>query len=558
MKTWVKSLSFFLLLVPQLQGKAQPYYVEEFEQYKNIDPIEHPFIIHNSVGEYYLSGIGTNTMLYDEQQLPIIAGDGKGIFLSKFSQDGSPIWTIFENAGPSNNESIVRDIAVDGHGNIIIGGIFTFSISFDTLMLVTQSYSQYTGFVAKFSPEGRIITLTALVAAINNTTTFVTSVSADYFGNVYFGGHYGAYNLFIGDTVRSDIPPSILWGKITSDGQIAWIREAGKSDGRRGAAVKANPLGNLYIFGNIIPDFEDNFIDDTLSMRGAGFLAKYNTNGERLWLRTTEKGYLNLPDLPNGQNINIQDDKVSITGVMQNINDTVRFGGLEIVYNTTAPYNNSAFMMLFDEDGNGLWIKEVYRMLYNTPVLTTHFQGNDILLCASTFSPYIPHFESFIYHNDYSPYVFVYDVQTGQFKKLYNLDFPFSTELSYAIIYSMSIFYQTILMTGSYNYSTSPIINHFIASSIPSKILVPSIEQLQATWEVFPNPSYGLVKIRSLDQSFLHQLSIYDLHGRAVLSEMPATNSSIELELSHLPGGLYFIHLETNKGSLVKELILNR
>ncbi|TVR79155.1 MAG: T9SS C-terminal target domain-containing protein [Chitinophagaceae bacterium] len=75
-------------------------------------------------------------------------------------------------------------------------------------------------------------------------------------------------------------------------------------------------------------------------------------------------------------------------------------------------------------------------------------------------------------------------------------------------------------------------------------------------FELFPNPSNGIVYIQGLDyQEEGYQISIYDAIGKRV-ENFTFDNNQIELDLSHLKSGIYFINIYNKNVKSVNKVTL--
>ena len=80
-------------------------------------------------------------------------------------------------------------------------------------------------------------------------------------------------------------------------------------------------------------------------------------------------------------------------------------------------------------------------------------------------------------------------------------------------------------------------------------------ESLSYSVELFPNPSEGVVLLRTQEFNF-SQVSVLDLLGRTVLKIQPNNQEAI-LELSHLSSGNYLVTYLLNNGSYgTKQLVI--
>ena len=65
-------------------------------------------------------------------------------------------------------------------------------------------------------------------------------------------------------------------------------------------------------------------------------------------------------------------------------------------------------------------------------------------------------------------------------------------------------------------------------------------EENIAAMTVYPNPANDIVKIELGDNSFDNTLTITDITGKTVMTET-VTDNVVEINVSHLSSGLYFI-----------------
>lgn len=85
------------------------------------------------------------------------------------------------------------------------------------------------------------------------------------------------------------------------------------------------------------------------------------------------------------------------------------------------------------------------------------------------------------------------------------------------------------------------------------------VEPLSSTLRIYPNPTDGRLVI-DFGENYLSQsiIRIVNLVGETV-KEMEVTNEkSIDVDLSNLVSGVYFVHIQSQKGLVTKQVVLNK
>ncbi|MCL2130838.1 MAG: T9SS type A sorting domain-containing protein [Lentimicrobiaceae bacterium] len=74
--------------------------------------------------------------------------------------------------------------------------------------------------------------------------------------------------------------------------------------------------------------------------------------------------------------------------------------------------------------------------------------------------------------------------------------------------------------------------------------------------DVYPNPTNGKIIVASDKVYKVESIVIYDVVGRKLLSHTPLTSHSsplIEIDISHLANGLYFLKIDNKMIKVVKQ-----
>jgi hypothetical protein len=96
-----------------------------------------------------------------------------------------------------------------------------------------------------------------------------------------------------------------------------------------------------------------------------------------------------------------------------------------------------------------------------------------------------------------------------------------------------------------------------IATNAPDAI---NETALMSAISVYPNPTTGELRITGVNKwtsEQVNKIELYDVFGRNInLSTRPLVHSStITLDISHLPVGIYFVRINTENGSVTKKVI---
>lgn len=96
-------------------------------------------------------------------------------------------------------------------------------------------------------------------------------------------------------------------------------------------------------------------------------------------------------------------------------------------------------------------------------------------------------------------------------------------------------------------------------SGVVCDFITTEIESINNTnnFSVYPNPTHGIITISIPNNVSLTNttVSLSDVSGREVLNHF-LNSRKTELNVNHMPNGIYFLKINTVKGNLVKKLIL--
>lgn len=138
-------------------------------------------------------------------------------------------------------------------------------------------------------------------------------------------------------------------------------------------------------------------------------------------------------------------------------------------------------------------------------------------------------------------YIMIYDNEYGNWKQAYVRADDFNSPLHYVEEYKLSLtewkgreIKIAFVKNGTYQMAMDDI---RVVTSSPNSI---KEEESIAAMMVYPNPANDIVKIELNDASCDNILTITDITGKTVIYET-VTGNTMEINVSHLSSGLYFI-----------------
>jgi len=243
-------------------------------------------------------------------------------FISKFSSDGSLIWSTFFGGPDGKND--INDISVDSENNIIVtgrvwGSGMPLKNAFDSTLELSDA------FITKFTPNGSLI-FSSFIGG--RDIDIGSSVTVDSHDNLFVTGVTDSNDFLIHNTTYTQshqgYESDVFITKITKNGQLEWSTFIGGSrgDGLAGIAADVDNSDNLIMIGDTHSN--DFPVKNAYHSEKFGdindfdiFLVKFSSVGSLLW--STLLGGSENDDgggqahLEYGLKVN-QRDKIVITG----------------------------------------------------------------------------------------------------------------------------------------------------------------------------------------------------------------------------------------------------
>ncbi len=270
-----------------------------------------------------------------------------------FVQAQSWIW-VKQSDNDSTHISSQCDpltLGTDSKGNIFEMGIYLGRVAFGPYWLqATGSKAEL--FLTKNDVNGNVkwaISSTTIgIGAIGGNAM---SLATDKNGNIYILSDYFNYPIAFGnDTIKTGSnSTNVFLAKFDSNGNALWVRNSIGTDFdiAYGYGVAIDDSGNAYITGGIAGTIKFGSFTLTTGFGESTYIVKYDANGNVKWAT--------IPATTGGNSVGyaICTDRNNFVYITGFISDTVSFGSTTL----TAP-SNDFYLAKYDNVGNSIWAKQ--------------------------------------------------------------------------------------------------------------------------------------------------------------------------------------------------------
>lgn len=199
-------------------------------------------------------------------------------------------WDAFQAGGfGSKDYSQLTDMHVDEVGNIYITGYFRGQIHFGEKTLYSKA--KYAAFLVKYDKSGFCLWAKMVQGQRYFDYAQAQGLTIDIYGNIYLVGRFNGSVQF--DKSESDLfltsdgRYNVFIAKYDSNGDVLWADEAGGIDVDFGCDIAVDHDQNVYFSGSFSKKAR---FKNSHWIKGNGgfdtFLAKYNDQGNLLWVRS--------------------------------------------------------------------------------------------------------------------------------------------------------------------------------------------------------------------------------------------------------------------------------
>ena len=332
---------------------------EEYGEAVSSDPYGNVYIVGRSIDQYH-----ELATLYDLSD----TWSATDAFIAKFDASGNLLWATYVGGG---DEDAGLSVDIDADGDVYMAG-YTQSNEgiYQNGHDATYNDSHHNGgnrfnrdgFLAKFTSEGTRIWGT-YYGGEDEEAEEARSVYVDADGDVYLAGLTSSQTQIAQngyDNVYSGNFDAFL-AKFDTNGNRLWATYYGGSERDIGNAVCVTPSGDVFLAGNTeSTGLGGGSFDNSYSEDTDAFLVKFDTNGNRLWAT-----YYGDTGWDEGHSIAVDGNNVYLAGVTSSSN-FIAHNGDDMSYNG----GMDAFLVKFNLFGTRVW-----GTFYGGPEDEARFEG---------------------------------------------------------------------------------------------------------------------------------------------------------------------------------------
>ena len=211
------------------------------------------------------------------------------VYVAKYNSSGALVWAK-QVVGSGNAFDQGYAVAVDGAGNIGVGGTFQGTASFGSAILSAGGSSD--SFVSKLDANGNFL-WTRATTGTGSSLAQTSGLTFDASNNLILAGFYAGTVDFDPTNTLLQLPVygsrDIFVQKFDGSGNLAWTKSVGSPDIDQANSVAADASGNVYVTGTFssTADFDPGPSVSNLNAGGFedGFILKLNASGGFLWAK---------------------------------------------------------------------------------------------------------------------------------------------------------------------------------------------------------------------------------------------------------------------------------
>lgn len=505
-------------------------------------------IANDNAGNVYVAGKYEMAANFSGTTLPCsgVPDCNHDLFLAKYTAGGALTW--IKTAGGALGD-YAHALACDGSNYLYVAGEIEGAghvVSFpgSTLTLTTKGDNDI--ILAKYDLSGNLIWAKSEGAHYSEKALGVTYDNA---GNVYMCGYYKDTCHFSGTTTLYGSGDSDMFiAKYDASGNFQWVKKVGGPGRDEMKSIKCDGNGNIYVCG-----FYSNgavFGSQTYSVSSGSyydaFVAKYSSTGNLLWVTTAGGDYDEVA-------WDITIDNAGLIYTTGEFNASAMFGATQLITSGNA----DIFIACYDANGSTQWAKRAGGALIDRArgigtdgtnfFITGQFGGS-----ASFGSTNVTAADSsdVFFASFNSSGNFISSAAVGGIADSVE---TLGYESGVAICADgMGNVYATGGLLDGGTFGSTAVTNYdrtdVFVTQISQMVGVNNLSSSPKNIHIYPNPGTGNFTV-DLSQ-FNNQkvdMNVFNCLGQTIEPKINRSSSKINVDLTSMDNGIYFIELKDNE-----------
>lgn len=498
-------------------------------------------------GNVFLAGyFGSDSITFGNFTLQNSTPGESDLFLVKYDPAGTVLWAYSTG---STWDDEVDAIATDALGNVYItGNFYSPTLTFGTTTL-TNAGNVGDIFVAKFSPDGDV--LMALRDG-GPGLEIPHGIAVDDLGSIVVTGRFSSNSVTFGTTtllLAGSMDVFVV--KYGSEGAVLWAKGAGGGSNDEAEAVAIDSNGDIIVTGYYTQ--QSTFGTFILPNPGLAnvFIAKCDgADGTFEWVKWFASDGV---EEPNAVALDAQDN-IYVAGHFQT--DSITFGSTTL-YSTGS---DNGFVARFDDDGDPIWAHGLNARARAEGIVVS----NNAVYACGTFheNGYTYGSSSLDVEGTADLYVLKSDLNGNAQWVVKQTSEGESSELATCLAADVT---GHIVLGGNFN---SDVVNFGAVELVVSDGWDPFVirmgdpdvgiadEQARDGISIHPNPGSGMITIEGL--AGMRTIEVCDgLGALQLLTNVPAMQQRIVLQLPALAPGLYHLRLSNGSRTVLKKFVVD-
>ncbi len=498
----------------------------------------------DSYGNVFVTGYFSSPVITFGSYTLTNAGYGD-MFLAKYDANGNVLWA--KSAGGTDFDD-GYSVAVDSYGNVFVTGVFVSpTLTFGSNTLINAGCRDI--FIAKYDASGNVLWAKS-AGGIDLDDGY--SVAVDTYGNVFVTGYFSSPVITFGSyTLTNAGGGDMFLTKYDASGNVLWAKSTDGAYYNEGYSVAVDLSGNVYVTG-YFSGLVLTVGSYTLTNAGDGdmFLAKYDASGNVLWAKSAGRI---LNEYANSVAVDSYGN-VYVTGVFAS--PTLSFGSDTL----TNAGDGDMFLAKYDASGNVLWAKSVGGTDFDAGYSVAVDSYGNVFVTGYFSSPVIT-FGSYTLTNAGNWYAFLTKYNANGNVLWAKSAGGTDSDLGYSVAVDLS---GNVYVTG---YFSSPVLtfgSYILTNAGDGDMFLVKIKSISnigfnepiGTFDllIYPNPTEDKLYIQTAGKANNSNFSIFNVKGKQFFQQQ-FTTSTITLDISSLPSGVYFVRVVGDKSVSVEKFI---